>query len=80
MKRVVVISGAGISAESGLKTFRGADGLPLTHGDGGEPRQRDSADCSEPCDAGARPDRRVDVILGGLGHIHERTADAEDQV
>ena len=27
MKRVVVISGAGISAESGLKTFRGADGL-----------------------------------------------------
>lgn len=27
MKRVVVISGAGISAESGLKTFRGSDGL-----------------------------------------------------
>lgn len=27
MRRVVVISGAGISAESGLKTFRGADGL-----------------------------------------------------
>ena len=27
MKRAVVISGAGISAESGLKTFRGADGL-----------------------------------------------------
>ena len=27
MKRVVVISGAGISAESGLATFRGADGL-----------------------------------------------------
>ena len=27
MKRVVVISGAGISAESGLRTFRGADGL-----------------------------------------------------
>ncbi len=27
MKPVVVISGAGISAESGLKTFRGADGL-----------------------------------------------------
>lgn len=27
MKRVVVISGAGISAESGLKTFRAADGL-----------------------------------------------------
>ena len=27
MKRVVVISGAVISAESGLKTFRGADGL-----------------------------------------------------
>ena len=27
MKRVVVISGAGISAESGIATFRGADGL-----------------------------------------------------
>jgi NAD-dependent SIR2 family protein deacetylase len=27
MKRVVVISGAGISAESGLWTFRGVDGL-----------------------------------------------------
>ncbi len=27
MKRVVVISGAGISAESGLATFRGAGGL-----------------------------------------------------
>ena len=27
MRRVVVISGAGISAASGLKTFRGADGL-----------------------------------------------------
>lgn len=27
MKKVVVISGAGISAESGLKTFRGSDGL-----------------------------------------------------
>ena len=27
MKCIVVISGAGISAESGLKTFRGADGL-----------------------------------------------------
>lgn len=27
MKRIVVISGAGISAESGLATFRGADGL-----------------------------------------------------
>lgn len=27
MKRVVLISGAGISAESGLKTFRGTDGL-----------------------------------------------------
>ncbi len=27
MKRVVVITGAGISAESGLKTFRGPDGL-----------------------------------------------------
>jgi len=25
MKRVVVLSGAGISAESGLQTFRGAD-------------------------------------------------------
>lgn len=27
MKRLVVLSGAGISAESGLKTFRGSDGL-----------------------------------------------------
>ena len=27
MKRVVVLSGAGISAESGLKTFRDSDGL-----------------------------------------------------
>jgi NAD-dependent deacetylase len=27
IQRVVVLSGAGISAESGLKTFRGADGL-----------------------------------------------------
>lgn len=27
MKRIVVLSGAGISAESGLQTFRGADGL-----------------------------------------------------
>jgi NAD-dependent deacetylase len=27
MKRVVVLTGAGISAESGLQTFRGADGL-----------------------------------------------------
>jgi len=27
MKLVVVLSGAGISAESGLQTFRGADGL-----------------------------------------------------
>jgi NAD-dependent deacetylase len=27
MKRLVVLSGAGISAESGLQTFRGADGL-----------------------------------------------------
>lgn len=27
MKRVVVLTGAGISAESGLKTFRGSDGL-----------------------------------------------------
>ncbi|MFM7043084.1 MAG: SIR2 family NAD-dependent protein deacylase [Planctomycetaceae bacterium] len=27
MKRVVILSGAGISAESGLQTFRGADGL-----------------------------------------------------
>ncbi len=26
-KRIVVLSGAGISAESGIKTFRGADGL-----------------------------------------------------
>ena len=27
MKKVVVLSGAGISAESGLKTFRDSDGL-----------------------------------------------------
>src|SRR5690606_41868858 len=27
MKRLVVLSGAGISAESGLQTFRGTDGL-----------------------------------------------------
>ena len=27
MQRVVVLSGAGVSAESGLKTFRGSDGL-----------------------------------------------------
>jgi hypothetical protein len=27
MNRIVVLSGAGISAESGLQTFRGADGL-----------------------------------------------------
>ena len=27
MQRVVVLSGAGVSAESGLKTFRGDDGL-----------------------------------------------------
>ena len=39
-QRVVVLSGAGISAESGLGTFRGPEGLwdtgePNTHGDGG---------------------------------------------
>ena len=27
MKRIIVLTGAGISAESGLKTFRGSDGL-----------------------------------------------------
>ena len=27
MKKVVVLTGAGISAESGIKTFRDADGL-----------------------------------------------------
>lgn len=27
MKKIVVLSGAGISAESGIKTFRDADGL-----------------------------------------------------
>lgn len=27
MKKIVVLTGAGVSAESGLKTFRGADGL-----------------------------------------------------
>ena len=31
MKKVVVLSGAGISAESGLKTFRGSDGLWENH-------------------------------------------------
>lgn len=31
MKRLVVLSGAGISAESGLKTFRDANGLWETH-------------------------------------------------
>lgn len=31
MKRVVVLSGAGISAESGLKTFRDSDGLWENH-------------------------------------------------
>jgi len=27
MKNIVVLTGAGMSAESGIKTFRGADGL-----------------------------------------------------
>jgi len=27
MKKIVVLTGAGMSAESGLKTFRDADGL-----------------------------------------------------
>lgn len=27
MKRIVVLTGAGISAESGIKTFRDSDGL-----------------------------------------------------
>lgn len=27
MKKIVVLTGAGISAESGIKTFRDADGL-----------------------------------------------------
>lgn len=31
MKKIVVLTGAGISAESGLKTFRDADGLWETH-------------------------------------------------
>lgn len=31
MKRVVVLTGAGISAESGLKTFRDSDGLWMGH-------------------------------------------------
>ncbi len=31
MKRIVILSGAGISAESGLKTFRDSDGLWENH-------------------------------------------------
>ena len=31
MKKIVVLSGAGISAESGLKTFRDSDGLWENH-------------------------------------------------
>ena len=31
MKRIVVLTGAGISAESGLKTFRDSDGLWENH-------------------------------------------------
>ena len=31
MKKVVVFTGAGISAESGIKTFRGGDGLWENH-------------------------------------------------
>jgi NAD-dependent deacetylase len=37
LKRIVVLTGAGISAESGLQTFRGADGL--WEGHRGEPEQ-----------------------------------------
>lgn len=31
MKHITVLSGAGISAESGLKTFRDSDGLWMGH-------------------------------------------------
>ena len=31
MKKIVVLSGAGMSAESGLKTFRDSDGLWENH-------------------------------------------------
>ena len=38
MQRVVVLTGAGISAESGLRTFRGSDGF----WDSGEPSPDES--------------------------------------
>lgn len=31
MKNIVILTGSGISAESGLKTFRSEDGLWLNH-------------------------------------------------
>ena len=31
MKNIVILTGAGISAESGIKTFRGSDGLWENH-------------------------------------------------
>ena len=31
MKRIVILTGAGISAESGIQTFRDADGLWENH-------------------------------------------------
>ena len=31
MKNIIVLTGAGISAESGIKTFRGSDGLWENH-------------------------------------------------
>ena len=57
MKRVVVISGAGISAESGLKTFRGADGLWRGY-------RPEEVACPEDM-AAARPVMRVSTRAGG---------------
>ena len=40
MKKIVVLTGAGMSVESGLKTFRDADGLWENYpGKGGHPRR-----------------------------------------
>ena len=62
MKKIVVLTGAGISAESGLKTFRDSDGLWVS-------RRRIASDCK-----GGEPHRwvsncsveraRTDHILG----------------
>ena len=35
IRNIVILTGAGISAESGLATFRGADGLWEGHREGG---------------------------------------------